>query len=97
MLMFLLGLPNQFTQWCEAVIVELTERASGSLLCSSAGSSEGLLQAMIERPSQHILVSPQQPGSWLHRTLSAANGRCVVALAHPPPYGAEPPAAPVAP
>jgi hypothetical protein len=83
MLMFLLGLPNQFTQWCEALIVSLAERASGSLLCSTAGSSEGLLQAMIERPSQHILVSQQQPGSWLHRTLAAANGRCVVALADP--------------
>jgi hypothetical protein len=83
MLMFLLGLPNQFTQWCEALIVSLAERASGSLLCSTAGSSEGLLQAMIERSSQHILVSQQQPGSWLHRTLAAANGRCVVALADP--------------
>jgi hypothetical protein len=81
--MFLLGLPNQFTQWCEALIVSLAERASGSLLCSTAGSSEELLQAMIERPSQHILVSQQQPGSWLHRTLAATNGRCVVALADP--------------
>ena len=83
MLMFLLGLPNQFTQWCEALIVKLAERASGSLLCSSAGSSEELLQTMIERPSQRILVSQQQPGSWLYRTLAAANGRCVVALADP--------------
>jgi hypothetical protein len=81
--MFLLGFPNQFTQWCEALIVQLAERASGSLLCSSAGSSEGLLQAMIERPSQHILISQQRPGSWLHRILAAANGRCVVALADP--------------
>ena len=94
MLMFLLGLPNQFTQWCEAVIVKLTERAAGSLLCSSAGSSEGLLQAMIERPSQHILVSQQQPGSWLHRALAAANGRCVVALADPRACVAELAAAP---
>jgi hypothetical protein len=38
---------------------------------------------MIERPSQRILVSQRQPGSWLHRTLSAANGRCIVALADP--------------
>ena len=83
MLMFLLGLPNQFTQWCEALIVSLAERASGSLLCSTAGSSEELLQAMIECPSQHILVSQQQPGSWLHRTLAAAHGRCIVALADP--------------
>jgi hypothetical protein len=94
MLMFLLGLPNQFTQWCEAVIVKLTERASGSLLCSSADSSEGLLQAMIERPSQHILVSQQQPDNWLHRTLAAANGRCVVALADPRACVAELAAAP---
>jgi hypothetical protein len=83
MLMFLLGLPNQFTQWCEALIVIVAERASGSLLCTSADSSEELLQAMIERPSQRIFVSQQQPGSWLHRTLAAANGRCVVALADP--------------
>ncbi len=83
MLMFLLGLPNQFTQWCDGLIVKLAERASGSLLCSSAGSSEELLQAMIECPSQRIFVSQQQPGSWLHRTLAAANGRCVVALADP--------------
>jgi hypothetical protein len=83
MLMFLLGLPNQFTQWCEALIVNLAERASKSLLCTSAGSSDELLQAMIERPSQRIFVSQQQPGTWLHRTLAAANGRCVVALADP--------------
>jgi hypothetical protein len=83
MLMFLLGLPNQFTQWYEALIAKLGERASGSLVCSSAGSSEELLQAMIEHPSQRILVVQRQPGSWLHRILSAANGRCVVALADP--------------
>ena len=49
--MFLLGFPNQFRQWCEALIVQLAKRASGSSLCSSAGNSEGLLQAMIEQPA----------------------------------------------
>jgi hypothetical protein len=83
MLIFLLGLPNQFTQWCEALIAKLAERASRSLLRSSAGSSEELLQVMIEHPSQHIFVSQRQPGNWLHRILAAANGRCVVALADP--------------
>jgi hypothetical protein len=83
MLMFLLGLPNQFTQWCEALTARLAERATISILCSSAGSSEELLQAMIEHPSQHIFVSQQQPGNWLHRILAAANGRCVVALDDP--------------
>jgi hypothetical protein len=81
--MFLLGLPNQFTQWCETLIAKLGERASGSLLCSHAGSSEELLQAMIEHPFQGILVAQRQPGSWLHRILSAASGRCVVALGDP--------------
>ena len=61
MLMFLLGFPSQFRQWCEALIVQLAERASGSLLCSSAGCSEGLLQAMIEHPSQHILFRSSRP------------------------------------
>jgi hypothetical protein len=83
MLMFLFGLPNQFTEWCEALIARLAERASESLLCPSAGSSEELLQAIIEHPSQHILVSQRQPGNWLHRILAAANGRCVLALADP--------------
>jgi hypothetical protein len=83
MLMFLLGLPNQFTQWCEALIVKLAERTSGSLLSFSAGSSEEFLQAIIERPSQRSFVSQHQPGSWLHRTLAATNGPCVVALADP--------------
>ena len=62
---------------------QLAERTSGSLLSFSACSSEELLQAIIERPSQRIFVSQQQPGSWLHRTLAAANGRCIVALADP--------------
>src|SRR5262245_43258624 len=83
MIMFLVGLPNQFTHWCAALIASLAERASGSLLYPSAGSSEELLQAMIEHPSQRIFISQQQPGNWLHRTLAAANGRCVVALADP--------------
>jgi hypothetical protein len=47
MLMFLLGLPNQFTQWCEGLIVKLAERASGSLLGSRAASSEQMLRAWI--------------------------------------------------
>jgi len=83
MLMFFFGLPNHFSTWCEALILELAERTSGSLLCSNANSSEDLLQMMVEHPSQHILVSQRQPGNWLHRILSAANGRCVVALADP--------------
>jgi hypothetical protein len=80
MLIFLVGLPNQFTQWCEALIAKLVERTSESLLCSSAGSSEELLQAIIQHPSQHIFVSQRQPGNWLYRILAAANGQCVVAL-----------------
>ena len=83
MLTFFFGLPNHFTEWCEALILKLAERTSGSLLSFSAGSSEELLQAIIERPSQRIFVSQQQPGSWLHRTLAAAHGRCIVALADP--------------
>jgi hypothetical protein len=83
MLMFLVGLPNQFTQWCEALIAKLAERTSESLLCSSAASSEELLQAMIQHPSQRIFVSQRQPGNWLYRILAAANGQCVVALADP--------------
>jgi hypothetical protein len=74
MLIFLLGLPNQFTQWCEALIAKLAERASRSLLRSSAGSSEELLQVMIEHPSQHIFVSQRQPGNWLHRILPRQMG-----------------------
>jgi hypothetical protein len=83
MLMFLVGLPNQFTQWCEVVIAKLGERTSESLLCSSAGSSEELLQAMIQHPSQLTFVSQRQPGSWLHRIIAASSGRCVVALTDP--------------
>src|SRR5262249_27465493 len=83
MLMFFFGLPNHFSKWCEALILELAERTSGSLLCSNANSSEDLLQMMVEHPSQHILVSQRQPGNWLHRILGGANGRCVVALADP--------------
>ena len=83
MLMFFFGLPNHFTEWCEALILKLAERTSGSLVCSNADSSEELLQVMVEHPSQHILVSQRQPGNWLHRVLGAANGRCVVALADP--------------
>ena len=83
MLMFFFGLPNHFTEWCEALILKLAERTSGSLVCSNADSSEELLQVMVEHPSQQILVSQRQPGNWLHRVLGAANGRCVVALADP--------------
>jgi hypothetical protein len=83
MLMFFFGLPNHFTEWCEALILKLAERTSGSLLFSNADSSEELLQVMVEHPSQPILVSQRQPGNWLHRILGAANGRCIVALADP--------------
>jgi hypothetical protein len=78
-----LGYRTTFRAWCEALIAKLAEHASGSLLCSSAGSSEELLQAMIEHPSQHILVSCREPGSCLHRIVGAANGQCVVVLADP--------------
>jgi hypothetical protein len=61
MLMFLLGLPNQFTQWCEALTAKLAESASRSRLCSTAGRSEELLHTMIEHPSQRVFISQQQP------------------------------------
>jgi hypothetical protein len=83
MLLFSIGMQSRFTEWCEALIAKLVERGSDSLLISTARTSEELIQAMIDSPSEHVLVCSRQPAAWLHRVLAAANGRCVVGIADP--------------
>jgi hypothetical protein len=82
MLISIVGLQDQFMEWCEALVVKLT--TPRSLLVSRAGNSEQLvMEIMTAHPFQNVLLSHSQQGTWSDPLLLATNGRCIVSLSDP--------------
>jgi hypothetical protein len=83
MVLFSIGLPGRFGDWCEAVIARIAERALGRVTTVSPNKPEELTTALLNEEGGHLFVSGRQPGAWLCRLLSATGKPVVVALDDP--------------
>lgn len=75
MLVFSIGLPSRFAEWCHAVARRITERARGPVIDVHANSLDDIASEAIRVASVQLLVSSPQPSP---RVVSA-----IVAAARP--------------
>jgi hypothetical protein len=86
MVVFSLGLPSRFGDWCNAVTARLAKRALGEVVevVPTIGSTaEELALALIKTQCSHFLVYRQQPDHWLVQVLAETGNRFLLALDDP--------------
>jgi hypothetical protein len=83
MVLFSLGLPGRFAEWCDAVVFRLAQRAFGSVELTHAGTLEELGLAVLRTGISHFVVSLRQPGAQWRAVLRETNHRFVVAIDDP--------------
>jgi hypothetical protein len=83
MVLFSIGLPGRFGDWCEAVTARIAERALGPVTTLSPNKPEELTAALLSEEGGHLFVIGRQPGAWLRRLLLATGKPVVVALDDP--------------
>jgi len=81
-ILFALGLPGRFGDWCEAVITRMAEQTLGKVRIIAPNSAEELAIAMLGQEGC-LLVTGRQPGTWLQRVIQAAGKNVAVALDDP--------------
>jgi hypothetical protein len=79
--LFSLGLPSRFTDWCDGLVASLAERALGGIVPVNANTAEEVAAAFIASEGRHFLVRSRQPAYWLRRVLSGH--RFVLAVEDP--------------
>src|SRR5713226_4377120 len=83
MFLFVFGLPGRFSEWCEAVVAGLAERALGPTEQLHADTLEQLALGVMRLGVAQAVVGSHQPGGALRRALVEAGQRFVVALDDP--------------
>jgi hypothetical protein len=83
MVIFSLGLPSRFADWCDAITVRIMEVALGAVTVISADTPEELAVALLRVEGGSLFVSGRQPGAWLDRVLAATKKPFIVSLGDP--------------
>src|SRR6266568_4100698 len=83
MVLFSLGLPGRFGDWCDAVILRMAEAALGSVAAVTVNTPEELATALITGEGSNFLVICRQPPGWLRRMLATTDKPFIVSLDDP--------------
>jgi len=83
MVLFSLGLPGRFGDWCDAVILRMAEAALGSVAAIAANTPEELATALITGEGSSFLVIGRQPPGWLRRMLATTDKPFIFSLDDP--------------
>src|SRR5712691_1982672 len=83
MVLFSLGLPGRFGDWCDAVILRMAEAALGSVAAIAANTPEELAAALIAGEGSSFLVIGRQPPGWLRRMLATTDKPFIFSLDDP--------------
>lgn len=78
MLFFVIGLPGQFAEWCEAATVRLVQHAFGPAERISADTLEEITQSLLRSGATHGVVASRDPGFRIRRALVEAGRPFVV-------------------
>jgi hypothetical protein len=84
MLLFVLGFPGGFSEWCRALTAALAAAAGGPAGLLAADTLRELAGGMIETGGAPAVVLSRRPGGALRAALLAAERKFVVALDDPP-------------
>src|SRR5262249_14046603 len=83
MIVFSVGLPGRFAEWCDAVVSRLARHALGSVEVVSLNTLEELALAMIRTGASHFVVCSRQPGGGVQSALTQAGKRFIAVLDEP--------------
>src|SRR5260370_1368687 len=83
MVLFSLGIPGRFDDWCQAAIARVVEMAVGPLTAVIPANPEELALALIGSEGSDVLVKGFFPGAWLRRILVAINKPPIICLDDP--------------
>lgn len=83
MILFSVGLPSRFGEWCEAVTARLAEHALGSVETIYADTLEQFALAVMKIESSHGIIWSRQIVGRLWAALAQADKRFIVALDDP--------------
>lgn len=78
-----IGLPDRFTEWCDAVTAEIARRALGPTELVYADTLEEISLAMIRTGASRAVVAARQPGGRLRSAL-VESGRTFLAVVEDP-------------
>src|SRR5258708_30984545 len=83
MLWFVTGLPGRFTEWCDAVVVRLAERALGPTAVLRADTRDQLSRGLIRSGASRAVIASRQPSGRLRAALVEAGRKFIVATDDP--------------
>jgi hypothetical protein len=83
MVIFSLGLPGRFADWCDAITARIVKVALGDVTAISADTPEELAVALLMVEGSNLFVSSRQPGAWLDRVLATTEKPFIVSLGDP--------------
>lgn len=83
MVLFSIGLPSRFADWCDALIARLLEQASGSVRVIALNSLEELATAVIKERASNLVVSSRWPLPRLQAEIAQAEIPVLVVLGDP--------------
>jgi hypothetical protein len=96
MILFCLGLPGSFAEWCDAVLLRLARRMNGTVAESTHPSMDELLGyrpvtstvdavalTLVGTCASHLVVGARQPDEQLRAALEETKARFVLALDDP--------------
>jgi hypothetical protein len=83
MILFSIGLPGRFAEWCDAVIFRLAQRALGPVELVRLNTLDELASAMIRTGAPHFVVCSRQPGGGVQTALAQAARRFIAVLGEP--------------
>lgn len=85
MLVFLFGLPGAFSDWCEALAVDIAGFAFGPTALFHADTLEQIAGTMLESGAPHAVVSSRHPGRRLRAAVVQHRRPVILALDDPGP------------
>jgi hypothetical protein len=83
MVLFSLGLPSRFADWCDALTERIIRVALGAVTVISADTLEEFAVSLLKMEGGNLFVSGRQPGAWLGRVLATTEKPFIVSLDDP--------------
>src|SRR5215472_17279320 len=83
MILFSIGMPGRFSEWCDAVTVRLAKRAFGGAEFASLDIIEQLAAAAIKTQAPLLIACSRQPGRRLQTEIVQSRRPFVLAIGNP--------------
>lgn len=83
MILFSIGVPSRFTEWCDALIGRLAECSFGSVECIALNTIEELAAAVLKTRASHIVACSRRPVVRLQTEIIEAKRPFLVAIGDP--------------